>query len=119
MPSTDSSRGVVYKSLALYQGVRSSIPGSPSLSDEILSCGPVFRDLLNQNNKHTGLLNILDTDWNMSTDIFYLNPSCTMRIEIYKITVIHLRYFKITTNRIFYIGKGKQKEHIDLHEHVV
>ena len=37
------------KSLTLYPGVPSSIPGSPSLSDETLSGGPVFRYVLNQN----------------------------------------------------------------------
>ena len=38
-----SRRGVVDKSLALYPGVPSSIPGSPSLSDVTLNRGPVFR----------------------------------------------------------------------------
>ena len=41
-----SRRGVVDKSLALYPGVLSSIPGSPSLSNETLSCGPVLGDAL-------------------------------------------------------------------------
>ena len=35
-------RGVMDKSLALYPGVPSSIPGSTSLSDGTLSYGPVF-----------------------------------------------------------------------------
>ena len=35
-----SCRGVVDMSLALYPGVSSSIPGSPSRSDETLSYGP-------------------------------------------------------------------------------
>ena len=38
--------GVVVKSLAMYPGVLSSIPGFPSLVDETLRCGPVFLDAL-------------------------------------------------------------------------
>ena len=37
-----SRRTMVDKSLALFQGVPSSIPGSPSLWDKTLSCGPAF-----------------------------------------------------------------------------
>ena len=36
-----SLRGVVDKSLALYLGVQSMIPGSTSLSDETLSYDPI------------------------------------------------------------------------------
>ena len=44
--SCNSHRGVVDKSLALYQGVLSSIPGSRSLSDEALSLGSVSSETL-------------------------------------------------------------------------
>ena len=42
-------RGVVGKSLALYPEVLSLIPSSTSWSDEALSWGFVFREVLNQN----------------------------------------------------------------------
>ena len=46
MELTKSCCGVVDKSLTLYPGFLSLIPGSPSLPDESLSCGPVFWDAL-------------------------------------------------------------------------